>query len=255
MKTKVWKINLAFALILIGCNKPQQEPAQAVIRAIDSPQNILAYANSIDRQTGIMQKQQSYLYSSGSYSFSVSSYTLNKEPSLLIEQGRNSEEQRSTEIRIYLREGRPVLLLEKVLQEKPYRHIVLKRSFFQKDTLLIAESKQANGEAELNAMRFMPAPPGSLNLKAELNKLNSALAGKGRFDLNFEEVIDYPLAKYIVLSREGLNAYRAILRIMKEDELTRSLSSDPQRYRGRKLNLNWKFGTDKQMLYISGNLH
>ena len=46
---------------------------------------------------------------------------------------------------------------------------------------------------------------------ADLQLLEQALSQTGRFNLVFEGIADYPQARYLILSRDELNAYRAAI--------------------------------------------
>ena len=96
---------------------------------------------------------------------------------------------------------------------------------------------------------------GGAEKAADLQLLDQALSQTGRFNLVFEGIADYPQARYLILSRDELNAYRAAILLENEDELAKELVSNPEKYKGRKLDLEWMIRNEEEAVYISGRLH
>ena len=88
----------------------------------------------------------------------------------------------------------------------------------------------------------------------DMKKLNDAIYQRGQFDLVFDGITEYPKAKYLIFSRNNINAYRAPILVEKEDDFIKAISLNPEKYRGRKLKITWTLRNPNEAVYVSGGL-
>lgn len=249
------KLALLITITLSSCNKiknaPYSPPISPQVQNRLNQQQVEAYADSLDRKMQRMQKQESLTYTLGDYSFYATKYSIHNTPLLLIEHSHHGK-QGTTEKRYYLKDRKPVLLVQK--EKKPSEELpyVCKRGFYHGNALFLAQIKWANTPEELKNTPFTTDNSLQFFADTDLQKIMDAISQQGEFDLPFEGVIEYPKAKYLVLSRDQVNAYRASILVDKQDEFIRALLINPAEFRGRKLQINWKFNNQGEMVYISG---
>lgn len=251
-------IIVAAILFIISCDKLQSDHPQAELNNQAKLQNeteIKAYADSVNGLLPVLKKQESLVYTLGDHTFSVTKYTDQESPVLYIE--KSSTGYGGTEKRYYLKKDQ--LLLYSVLSEsyniaRPY---TLKNEYFRNNILFYAEEKRTENKNELKTVPFTPisnpAPAQKDHIK-DLSSLEDALKQRDQFNLVFDGITEYPKAKYIILTRNELNAYRAAIRVDKEDDLVRELSSNPARYKGARLDLQWKIAGENEAVYQSGRI-
>lgn len=249
------KYFIVLLIIVASCNKNSEQISRSA-----NPEsgkfnilNILSFADTVDNLSKTATKQESLLYNLGDYTFHVSRYVRNSEVSLYIEYGNNGEYGK-TEKRFYLKDGHIVLLIENTEQTLNPMPFSTTRSFYKNGKLLYSDQKKAKTEMELKNKEFkMTGLPGR-DILADLKKLNDAIYQRGDFDLVFAGIAEYPKAKYLILSRDKFNAYRAPILVEKEDDFIRAIFSNPEKYRGRKLKINWALDQSDQAIYVSGGL-
>jgi len=246
---------ISILVFVISCNK---NPDQTISLEVPGSANfiiqrILTYSDTVDHLSNAASKQESLIYSLRDYSFHVSRYVRNSEVSLYIEHG-NMGEQGHSEKRYYLKDGEVVLLTEHLVlarNEQPFR---INRSFYQNGDLLYSDQKIGKTENELKTKEFRMSILPEGNIRADLKKLNDAIYQYVEFDLVFDGITEYPKAKYLIFSKNKFNAYRASVKVEKEDDFIRAIFSNPEKYRGRKFKINWDLRRPAQAIYVSGRL-
>lgn len=240
---------------LIACTKNKEQ----VKISIDSApgqvikQSILSFADTVNVQSRQSTKQQSLIYSLGDYSFHVCRYLKDSKVSLYVEHGHSSDGSES-ENRYYLEEGEVALRLENLFNPKGQLPFQTVRTFYRDGKLLFSEQKSANTRHELAAIPYRVNDGSEANVNEEMKKLNDAIYQRGRFDLKLEGIAEYPKAQYIILSQNGLNAYRAAVLIERKDDFIKAIIANPEKYSGRKLQLTWNLKDQNKAVYVKGRL-
>lgn len=255
MKTLFLYAGLALSILAASCNKTQTDHPQSGIRSsaeIDE-MAIKKYADSVNNLLPELQKQESLVYTLGDYSFYAEKYTMNAKPVLYIEHG-NSGEYGNTEQRYYLKNGEPVLYISSTESEQTGSGFIAERAFFRNEILFYAENKSAATSGEFANASYTQSESVSVDFKKDLSKLENAIKQRAEFDLVFEGITEYPKAKYLIFSKNSINAYRAPVLIEKEDDFIREILANPYEFRGRKMLINWKLVNVNEVEYISGSL-
>lgn len=216
-------------------------------------EDILAFADTVNNLSKEAIKQESLIYTLGDYSFHISRYIRNSEVSLYIEHG-NSGDYGNTEKWYYLKDGKVVLSIHTSKNTMVYLPFKTERTFYKNGELLYSERKEANTRQELTSLNFRQNEIPSEDIAEDMKKLNDAIYQRGKFDLVFDGITEYPKAKYLILSRNNFNAYRAPILVEKKDDFIEALFSNPEKYRGRKLKIIWALREPNEAVYVSGGL-
>lgn len=244
-------ITLSFA----ACNKNSDHIKSSINTAAGSliKEDILAFADTIDNLSRWIDKQESLVYTLGNYSFHVSRYLNNSQVSLYIEHG-SSNDYGYTEKRYYLKDGKVVLYIKtrkNTMSELPFKTT---RSFYADGDLLYSDQKSAKTENELISVNYLVNNTPEVHINDDMKKLSDAIYQRGQFDLVFFGITEYPKAKYLIFSRNNINAYRAPILVEKEDDFIKAISLNPEKYRGRKLKITWTLRNPNEAVYVSGGL-
>ncbi len=242
-------------LVAASCTKNTDEVETAIEgkTAASIKGQIIAFADSIDTFSKGSVKQESLVYTINDYSFHISRYIRDSRVSLYIEHGYSARSG-SVESRYYLKNGKVVLYSHRLQNPGnpfPYKEV---REFYPHGGLTLADYRTAKTTEQFAIAGFKPGILASRNIKADIKKLNDAIYQRGAFDLTLEGITQYPGAKYLILSSKKFNSYRAALLIQKEDALIKAVIADPERYKGRKVDLEWDLKDRNQALYVSGRL-
>lgn len=240
---------------LAACNK-NTDQLKTSINSVSSnsiKENILAIADSINKISVRAQKQESLIYNLGDYSFFISRFIQNSEAVLYIEHGKSGE-YGHTEKRYYLKNGMVILLEQSSKDNKVYLPFKTERTYYNKGQPIYSERREARTAGELSGMNFKQQPA-SGNILKDMKKLNDAMYQKGDFDLVFEGITEFPKAKYLILSKRNLNAYRAPILVEKKDNFIEAIATNPEKYLGRKLRITWDLRKPNEAVYVSGSLY
>lgn len=244
---------IILSVLVLSCGSPKSDHPQAdreSPQAMLTKQQLLHYKDSINSITGQLDKQQSLIYSRDDNSFFVTRYSSHGNPLLYIKKSRNNEYD-SIEERYYIHNNNLVLYL-KNSRGLTSEETITERDFFRNNVLFHSEIQRSGVEDSTSDTTIEKQ---KREKAADLQLLDQALSQTGRFNLVFEGIADYPQARYLILSRDELNAYRAAILLENEDELAKELVSNPEKYKGRKLDLEWIIRNEEEAVYISGRLH
>lgn len=250
------KYCLLAIMICIACCSKNSERMSTSVHSVPgqlSKTSILNYADSIDHQVKNAIKQESLVYTLGDYSFYVTRFIRNSKVLQYTETGRSAT-LGNTEKTYYLKEGKVVLLVHQLKSPGKSEPLLNTRTFYAGDEQLFSEQKTAKTDSALKESAYLQTGVNNTDIDRELRKLNDAIYQRGSFDLLLEGITEYPRAKFLVLSRNSFNSYRAALLLEKEDDLVRSIISSPEKYRGRKLDLSWDLRDRARAVYVSGRL-
>lgn len=240
---------------LISCNqnsnKAQSVPNKQEISAREN--SILSYSDSINRTLPTFLKHESLFYYLGDNSFYVTKYHDINHTNVVFVKHNHIGKQKIIEQSYYIRNGQTVLELttEKNKQSKPAEII---KQYFYNQAGWIPQGEKQNDGYNSNLFTNDNAAPSPTNWTREINTMEDALNQRGNFELVFEGITEYPKAKYIMLSQDKVNTYRAPIKIEKEDELVTELRLNPERFRGRKLLITCTVRNKDEAVYVSGKL-
>ncbi|HEY1010011.1 MAG TPA: hypothetical protein VGE58_07870, partial [Daejeonella sp.] len=216
-------------------------------------EQIIAFSDSINTLVKGSIEQESLIYTINDYSFHVTRYVRGSDVSLYIEHGYSASSGR-VENRYYLKNGKVVLYSHYLNNPQSLVPYKLVREFYDAGELLLSDHKTAKTADELDSTAFVRRIARRTDRNTDIRTLNEAVYQRGAFNLSLEGITQYPGAKYLILSSNKVNSYRAALLIKKEDALIKSVIADPEKYRGRKVDLDWKLEEQNQALYVSGRL-
>lgn len=247
---------ILFIIFIISCNKLQPDHPQTGLETprenLPDESAIKTYADSINQLIPALEKEVSLVYSSGDRSFSITKYMNNSLPVLYIEKVNSGDG--NTEKRYYIKKDK--LLLYQV-SSAPYNVVQSKaliNAYFRNNILFYTEQKKAGDNTGPEKNPFIQTGPEPKDPLHDIPSMEDALNQRGKFNLVFDGITEYPKAKYLILSRDELNAFRAVIRVDKEDDLIKELSSNPGRYDGVKLDLKWDVTDDNEAVYKGGGL-
>ncbi len=232
---------------------PQARMHQMDVNTL-TEQNIRDYADSIDLNISLFNKETSLVYEQGDYSFSVTRYSFNGSPVLYVEQGDGGD-YGYTASRYYLIDGKPVLSTVETKSLATSPQFKSARQFYRNNILFYSDHKSSDDSLTFIKTAFKKAD--KLQAEDPLQKISlyeDALAQKGKFALVFEGITEYPGARYIVLGQPGINSYSAAIKVLKEDDLIRELVSDPGKHKGEKIKIKYEVRSKREVVYLSGTL-
>lgn len=213
--------------------------------------SINAYADSIKLHLSEFEKRESLLFTKEDYSFYVTRYSSNGNPVLYIEHGNGDIG--SVEKYYYVDQQQLLLLVEDVFNSYESPRYSSRREYYRNDVLFHTDAKSADDEATFNAEKHEKAQSDKRDVGEILEYLESAINREGEFNLTFEGITEYPKARYIILSKNELKSYRAVVRVENEDEFIRELVTNTEKYKGTSLNISWVI-KDGEAIYESGKM-
>lgn len=230
--------------------KHPQAKMGAVSAFLDE-ESINGYADSVKLHLSGFEKRESLVFSREEYSFYVTRYSSNGNPVLYIEHADG--ETGTIEKYYYVDQHQLLLFVEDIFNSYESPRYSSRREYFRNGVLFHTDIKSADDEAT-----FRKAPRGQTdgskrNVPETLDNLEKAINREGEFDLTFEGITEYPRARYIVLSRNELKSYRAVIRVDKEDDFIRELVTNTDKYKRSPLNINWVI-KDGEAIYESGRI-
>jgi hypothetical protein len=211
-----------------------------------------AYSNRILALIPASKEKESLIYTRGDYSFQIIRYAHKEQPVLYVERGESGEHGK-LEKKYFIKDGKIVFIQEHEFPTNAGNPHLFKSVRFDGGNLK-AEQKAVMNIAELTKSPAIDIVYDFAGEQTQLNFFEDALNQRNAFDLKFEEIAESPKAKYLILTRSGINAYRAPIKVEKEDEFIREISSNPLRYRGEKLDLKWTLNAENEAVYASCKL-
>ncbi|MBC7913806.1 MAG: hypothetical protein H7Y07_06745 [Pyrinomonadaceae bacterium] len=211
------------------------------------------YATQLNLQIPSSKKMQSMMYTIGDYSFQITQYTHNGIPFLYIENG-HSTTKGETEKRYYLHHKKMIYFVENSIASYSNASFQLTRTYFKNNLPFITEQKSGSTLRALHQNTFIKVESNTIHHATDLARFEDALYRRNKFDLAFEGITACPNAKYLIFANDEINGYRAPVKIEGEDEFIRELTSNPLRYQGEKLDIDWRANADNELIYSKGKL-
>jgi hypothetical protein len=248
----------AFCSAIISCDRIYADYLQESY-AINSPKQqnikkqIRAYADSVNAILPFSKVEKSMVYSIDHYSFQVTKYLYKGKPVLYVEKGQSNDNTLLTRM-YYVENSKPILVREKKIRGNGINQYRLSNTYFKNDNVIGLEQKSGINEIEVSHLPFQVADVKSAPKILPVRVMEDALAQHGEFDLVFEDIIECPKARYLILSRNNVSAYRVPVKVEREDDFIHAVSAEPHRFKGEKLDLSWSLSKQNEMIYLAGRL-
>ncbi|MEJ6982505.1 hypothetical protein WG906_18710 [Pedobacter sp. P351] len=252
-----WVLLIGFSSSIVSCDRNYscqhsgEEQRIPLVGDLSTEQEIEEYADSINLLLSSCEEKTSMVYTLNTYTFQVRKFVHNGETVLYSERGDNGE-YGSIHRLYFIKDDMPVLLKEKSVNKnnlKPFRYTHV---YFHGGKAFHSEYKTGSTALTIQKVPF-ESSSAYIDHSLALETYEDALNQRRKFDLVFEGITECPKAKYLILSRKEINSYRAPVKVEKEDEFIRELCSNPMRYRGEKLEINWSTN-GSEIVYAKGRL-
>lgn len=245
---------LVVVFITAYCNNFEaRHPQSKLSSSPSSPfteSNIRYWADSINAILPALEKRQSLIYEKDNRSIHVTAYLDNGTPQLYIETASHNIDSTMEKL-YYLKDGNLILYSE----VKGLNNIMQKRDvvnmYYRNNTCFFADRTDASTNFKSKPIKINNA---DLDKSDNIKRLNDALDQRGKFNLVFQGITESPQSRYIILGRNDVDAYRAVVKVNREDEFIHELSTNTLRYTGSKLDLNYEINQDAEALYVSGKI-
>lgn len=212
---------------------------------------ILAYADSINNHLPTFLKHESLFYYLGENAFYVTKYHDLDQKNIVYIKHNHIGKTKIIEQIYYIRNGQTVLV-ETTKKSKQSNLADTIKTYFYNQAAWMPQSEIQLAGYNLALFNTENTVLNSFNWLQEIKVMEDALKQQGNFELVFEDIAEYPKAKYIILSQDKINTYRAPIKIEKEDALVTELRSNPERFRGRKLLITCEVRDKNEAIYVSG---
>lgn len=243
-------------LLIISCENGglKQKHPQAALRTspYQDQESIDQYADSISLTLKAYEKKTSMIYSRGDYSFYITKYSENGQPILYIENGVSGETG-NTQMYYYLNNNEVVLYKENTYNASVNPHYKSLKEYFRNNILFNSELKEGRDLASFNASTFVKSQGNNRKVTEKILEMENAINEKAAFNLVFEGITEYPKARYIIFSKDGINPYRAVISVEKEDDFINELVTNTAKYKGADLDISWTI-KDNEAIYTSGRI-
>lgn len=220
---------------------------------LSTENEINIYTDSLKSLLPFSKEFKSMIYSLGDYSFQVRKYMYKGQPLLYIESGDNGEYGK-TENHYYIKDGKLTLVVENFFTNTGPKSFTSRKIYFNEGKMMYAEQRSGLNRLDVQSKEYEKTDLPVIDHIAQLTTFEDALNKRGRFDLVFEGITEYPKAKYLIFSKKEINAYRAPIKVENEDEFIHELFANPLRYKGEKLDINWNINGLNEAVYLSGKL-
>lgn len=246
-------------LVLSSCNPGPKHPQADLIQQNGamalSEQGILNYADSIEANLSAFTRQSSLVFKiTPEESLSVDQYqSTNQQTVLYVEQTSNAGIN-DIESKYYLKNDSLLLVRRQQKQLKNgLTYFSDQRSFLRNNIVFKIEEKSGIDSSSLARQNFVEKKsPQDKALNPYTEKIDifkDALAGRNKFELVFDKLIQLPDARYLLLKGKIPNGYNARILIEKSDPLIDSLQSDPMHFNAKKIHFKWKVNDD-EAIYV-----
>lgn len=240
------------------CNNFQSEHPQSKLSKNETAEPLTEYSikswtDSINNLLPSFEKKQSLIFQKDNTSLSVTAYLDKGEPVLYQENiGQAGESQ--TCKRYYMKDDNLVLFSEQKKYPSSPDSLHITNMYFRNNVFFYAEHISGTRENNRTQHTTPSINPADQNKVQNIESLENALNQKGSFNVVFQGITEYPKARYIILSKDEVNSYRAVIRVDKDDEFIKELSNNTQKYTGAKLKLDYAISNGAEIVYHSGKI-
>jgi hypothetical protein len=144
----------------------------------------------------------------------------------------------------FLNNGKPFVIQELIDQVNGSNEAVFidRISYYDaKGKIIKTKQRSASFQDDVNGMKYKPAPLHPLNADRAMNVLNS----QKEFATTFQGFVNQDMFSYIILGEDDPNGFTTALRLDYKDQLVNILASDPEKYMGAHVKVNFEVHTDR----------
>jgi hypothetical protein len=243
--------------VLYSCNlkssHPQADIAQDPAATAMNEKIISHYADSLDKSIDTTRKKISLIYTKGQHSFYAEQYEFNGKTVLLSVYEDNGA-LKNTRKKYYFKNDSLILVRSSSIQDAGTSPILKDSvSYLRNHTVFKITFRSAASQAQLKATPFHSlATDQKKNAETYLQQvdlLKDAIQQQNQFEMVFESINGAPDEKYLILKSKTDAVYEASVLLTNKDALIDSLQTDPLKFKGEKIHLNWTI-KDKQAIYV-----
>jgi len=249
---------VAFIFLFASCDKHYVNYLQEKTVIPPSPplstvHDINHYADSVNSLLPVSRISKSLVYYLGDYSFQITKYVKDNKPFLYIEDGNGSEHGNSRKY-YYIKDNAINLIIESTStlhDSTPFKTI---KSYLKGDSVFYTHEKKGGDKSLTKNRPFTEIQTKPFTTITLIGFFEEALNQRGKFDLVFQGIADCAKAKYLIFSKDEFNAYRTPIKVELEDEFVHELSTNPLRYRGEEMDIDWHLDNNNEAIYKNGRL-
>lgn len=245
------------SILFYSCNfksgHPQAGLSQDPAATAMNEKVINAYADSIDKITGTIQRVTSLLYTNGDHTFYAEQYGDQQHP-LLLTLNEDNYGLKNTRKKYYFKNDSLIFVRSKIIQPQQENPGIKENITYLRNNVAFKSAyKEGSDERELKTATYKSLNPekgkNQETYQEQVRFIKDALAQAPPFDMVFEGIDHLPEESHINLRSKSSNVYRASIVLEERDGFTDSLINDPLKFKGEKIRFNWSI-KDKQAFYV-----
>jgi hypothetical protein len=144
----------------------------------------------------------------------------------------------------FLNNGKPFVIQELIDQVNGENEAVFidRISYYDaKGKIIKTKERSASFQDDINTMKYKAAPLHPISSDRAMDALNS----KKEFATTFQGFVHQDMFSYIILGADDPNGFTTALRLDYKDQLVNILASDPEKYMGSHLKVNFEVHVDR----------
>jgi hypothetical protein len=144
----------------------------------------------------------------------------------------------------FLNNGKPFVTQELIDQVSDSKEAVFidRISYYdEKGKIIKTKERSASFQDDINKMKYKPAPLHPISVDHAMNALNS----EREFATTFQGFVNQDMFSYIIVGANDPNGFTSALRLDYKDQLVNILASDPEKYLGSRIKVNFEVHDDR----------
>lgn len=144
----------------------------------------------------------------------------------------------------FLNDGKPFMTQELIDQIDGTNEAVFidRISYYdEKGKILKTKERTASFQDDINKSKYKPAPLHPIKMDRAMDALNS----EKEFSTTFQGFVHQDIFSYLILGADDPNGFTTALRLDYRDQLVNILYSDPDKYLGAKVKVNFEVHDDR----------
>ncbi len=144
----------------------------------------------------------------------------------------------------FLNNGKPFVTQELIDQVNGSNEAVFidRVSYYdEKGKVIKTKERHASFEDDINKMSYKAAPLHAISVDRAMDALNS----EKEFATTFQGFVNQDMFSYIILGPDDPNGFTTALRLDYKDQLVNILASDPEKYMGAHVKVNFEVHVDR----------